>query len=52
MIHNGVTVQDHMDIPMSTEDHKRKIEDKPGPIHLQNHGNPVYFRNIWVVEMK
>jgi hypothetical protein len=52
VVHNGVTVHDHVDIPMSTEDHKRKIEDKPGPIHLQNHGNPVYFKNIWVVEMK
>jgi len=52
VVHNGVTIHDHAEIPMSTEDHKRKIEDKAGPIHLQNHGNPVYFRNIWVVETK
>jgi hypothetical protein len=52
VVHNGVTVHDHVSIPMCTEDHNRKIEDKAGPIHLQNHGNPVYFRNIWVVETK
>jgi hypothetical protein len=52
VVHNGVTVHDHVSIPKSTEDHNRKIEDKAGPIHLQNHGNPVYFKNIWVVETK
>jgi hypothetical protein len=52
VVHNGVTIHAHAEIPKSTEDHNRKIEDKPGPIHLQNHGNPVYFRNIWVVETK
>jgi len=52
VLHNGVTIHDHVVIPMSTEDHKRTIEDKNGPIHLQNHGDPVYFKNIWIVEMK
>jgi hypothetical protein len=52
VVQNGVTVQDQVSIAKCTEEHNRKIENKDGPIHLQNHGNPVYFKNIWVVEMK
>jgi len=47
--HNGVKIHDNYEIKGSGA---KPEEEKPGPIHLQNHGNPVYYRNIWVVEAK
>jgi hypothetical protein len=52
VFHNGVKIHDNVEIPFCTEDHKRKITTNAGAIHLQNHGDPVYFRNIWLVETK
>ena len=49
--HNGVlTIEDH-EIPHTTTAAPNGQEsDAPGPFYLQDHGNPVVYRNIWVVE--
>ena len=46
--HNGVTVHDDVELTNKTGA-GRKEAPTPLPILLQNHGNPVHFRNIWLV---
>lgn len=51
VLHNGVLIQDHWEIQGLTrwktkayyEPHADKL-----PLRLQDHGNPVRFRNIWI----
>jgi hypothetical protein len=45
---NGVLVQEDVTIPNSTEAGAPEVPG-PGPLMLQDHGNRVAFRNIWVV---
>lgn len=45
--HNGVAVHDNREITSKTGAGQTET-DKPLPIHFQNHGNPVQFRNIWI----
>ncbi|QDU40489.1 hypothetical protein Mal4_48470 [Maioricimonas rarisocia] len=49
--HNGVVIHDDLEIPGATPGGplSGKENAQPGPIFLQNHGNPVRYRNIWVV---
>ena len=49
---NGVLVQDHVEAPQPTPGAGLKETPEPGPIQLQGHGNPVFYRNIWMVEKK
>lgn len=46
---NGVKVHDNLELPRGTTAHPVKESPEPGPVYLQNHGNPVRFRNIWVL---
>ena len=49
---NGVKVHENLELPRGTTAHPVKEGPEPGPIYLQNHGNPVRFRNIWVLPSK
>jgi hypothetical protein len=47
---NGVVVHDKYEIPNFNGGGGQSDETKPGPIMFQDHGNPVHFRNIWILE--
>ena len=46
---NGIVVQDQLEIRGPTGGHRSEPEGTPGPLKLQGHGNPLQFRNIWIV---
>ncbi len=48
--HNGVVVQKDVALPKSTTAAPVGEGAEPGPLYLQDHGNPIRFRNIWLVE--
>jgi len=54
VLHNGVLVQDNVELTGPTGHHERPPY-KPGPdkapLALQDHGNPVRYRNIWLREL-
>ena len=50
--HNGVMVHDNIEINGKTGGSRNDPEGTPGPLLLQGHGNPLQYRNIWVVEKK
>ena len=54
VFHNGVLVQDHWEMEGLTTHRKRRPLAPHAtrlPLQLQDHGNPVRFRNIWIREI-
>ena len=55
VVHNGVLIQNNVSIqgPTVSPGIPKYLvkEHGPGPIQLQQHGNPVAFRNIWVRDL-
>ena len=47
---NGIVIHDKFEIPRKTGGSRGEPEGTPGPMKLQGHGNPLQFRNIWIVE--
>lgn len=48
ILQNGICIQNNVTLPRATPG---GVTDKPvseGPLLLQDHGNPVSFRNIWI----
>ena len=53
VLHNGVVVHNNIEIEGTTS-HKKKAAYRPhqsGHIRLQDHNNPIRFRNIWIREL-
>jgi hypothetical protein len=53
VVHNGVLIHNHVELSGGTswsEPPRYSSHPDKEPLHLQFHGNPVQFRNIWVRE--
>jgi hypothetical protein len=52
VLHNGVPIHKDVEIPIdNTVSGLGGDPSKPGPVHLQDHGNPVQYRNIWIQKL-
>lgn len=53
VIHNGVVIINNFTIRGTTDyiGHPQVIPHGDGPIQLQDHGDPISFRNIWIRKM-
>lgn len=50
VVHNGITIHQDLEIEGPTGGALDRNMSEPGGIYLQDHGNPVQFRNVWLVE--
>jgi hypothetical protein len=50
--HNGVVIHNDVELPGDRNTTAAPVAagQENGPLYLQDHGNPVRYRNIWVVE--
>jgi hypothetical protein len=49
--HNGVKIHDDVEFPKECPGGQKETAE-PGPFQFQDHGDPVVYRNVWVVPVK
>jgi hypothetical protein len=50
VVHNGVKIHDAVELPKGTGAGGGRAEVPRGPIVFQGHGNPIAYRNVWLME--
>ena len=50
VLHNGVKIQDQAEVGGTTTSGVGGKASDPGGLYLQDHGNAVEYRNIWLIE--
>ena len=51
VLQNGIVIQNNVQIQGATGGATDDDAAAPGPLQLQDHGNPVKYRNIWVAPL-
>jgi len=52
VLHNGVKIHENVAVGGTTRAGMRNLKGPTGPLMLQDHGNLVKYRNIWLVALK
>ncbi|NUN96819.1 MAG: DUF1080 domain-containing protein, partial [Candidatus Omnitrophica bacterium] len=47
----GVRIHDNFELPERTPGGTTLNDNEPRGLQLQDHGDPVWYRNIWVQEL-
>ena len=51
VLQNGTVIQNNVQLLGATGGATDKDAAEPGPLRLQDHGNPVKYRNIWIAPL-
>jgi hypothetical protein len=51
VLQNGVVIQNNVEVKGPTGGAMDEELDEPGPLLLQDHGNPVKYRNVWLLPL-
>lgn len=51
LLHNGIVVHNNVSVKGPTGGAMPGPLGEPGPLRLQDHGDPVQYRNIWLVHL-